>query len=155
MPLRASPSRFLISNLVIAYLNIAKFLTDDRFPAGIAGNNELTFRVTLHQQFDSPASFPYHGIVPLGNFTRPDGKCFFEFFWIRTERWFEEQGIIKFVTIPLKRDKDMLSETKSGEHLLVPEYFWTIAGLVSPVEEPAFRDPVSLSRDTVLCRSAR
>jgi len=143
MPIRASPSRFLISNLIIAYLNITKFLTDNRFPAGIAGNNKLTVRVTLYKHFNPSASFPYHGIVPLGNFTRADGKCFFEFFWIRAKRWFEEQGIVKFVThATIKCNKNILSELKAGEHLLVPEYFCAVAALISTVEEPAFGDPV-------------
>ncbi len=31
---------------------------------------------------------------------------------------------------------------KTGEHLLVPEYFCTTAALISPIKEPAFRDPV-------------
>src|SRR4030042_5070924 len=99
-PVRARPSRFLISNFVITHLDRSQFLADNGFPAGFAGNYKPALRVTLHQTPDSPAARPYHSLVTFRDFALADRKRFLEFFWVRAEGRVEKERIVKLVPHP-------------------------------------------------------
>ncbi len=110
--------------------------------------------MTLHKQFNPPASFPYHGIVPFGNFTRPDGKRLFEFFWIRAKRWFEEQGIVKFVAcshLQMQQGHSLQDEAgraSAGTGTLLYDGSSHLPGRRTGVLKPG----QYFSRDAVLCQ---
>jgi hypothetical protein len=92
---------------------------------------------------DTPATLPDHGLVPFRDLGRSDRECFFQFFKVRSERGFEEQGGIKGIPFTaIESYKNILPDGEPCKLLLVMEYFGPPATLVAPVKEPPLRHPV-------------